>query len=1198
MKSDDHAVALKTAVMDGNTAAAHIAYRVNEVCAIFPITPSSTMAELADAWVAQGLKNIWGQVPVVQQMQSEGGAAGTAHGALQSGALTTTFTASQGLLLMLPNMYKIAGELTPCVFHVAARALATQALSIFGDHSDVMSARMTGFGMLAATSVQEAHDLALVAQAATLESRVPLIFFFDGFRTSHEENKITLIPDAQIREFIDDDLVRAHRARALTPDKPVIRGTAHNPDTFFQARESVNPFYARVPGIVQKAMDRLGEVTGRHYRLFRYSGHPDAERVVVAIGSACEVLDETAAWLKNRGERVGVLQVALYRPWDANAFLDAMPKSVKAIAVLDRTKEVGAPGEPLYLDVATTYAKAFSDSNVRHMPRVIGGRYGLSSKDFDPSMAKAVFDSLKQVEPRHGFTVGIVDDVTGTSLSTDASFDIEAPDVVRALFYGLGADGTVGANKNTAKILAAVPERHAQGYFVYDSKKSGSYTISHLRFGPKPIKAPYLLKSANFVGVHKFDFFFKFNVLGAAAHGATLLLNSPYDAAVVWDELPREVQKQVIDKKLKLYVIDASKVASSLGLGSRTNTILQTCFFALSGVLPREQAIAQIKEETERTYARKGRDIVKKNFEAIDAALASLHEVKVPETVTGRRPLDRTVPESAPEFVQRVTAAMMAQRGDALPVSALPVDGTYPTGTTQFEKRNIAEEVPFWESELCIQCGQCAVVCPHSVIRAKYYDKGSLGDAPALFRAAPINARGYPDSRYTLQVYVEDCTGCGVCVENCPAHSPEDAKKRAINMKPRLEHLETERRNIAFFEKLPWADRARVNFANVRGMQFLEPLFEFPGACAGCGETPYLKMLSQLFGDRLQIANATGCSSIYGGNLPTTPWSKNVEGRGPAWSNSLFEDNAEFGLGYRIAIDQQAEQARLLATKLAPRIGGDLVAALLGAPQITESDFRIQRQRVAALKAKLEDVDSADAKNLMAVADCLVRRSVWLVGGDGWAYDIGFGGLDHVLSTGKNVKVLVLDTEVYSNTGGQASKATPLGASAKFAAAGRKSPRKDLALMAIAYGNVYVAQISMGANSEQALIALREAEAYNGPALILAYSQCIAHGTDLRYGMKQAARAVASGHWPLLRFDPGLRKRGMNPFRLDSTRPRISLEEYRDKEVRFTSLTQTRPDEARAMLAQAQLALDERYRLYEDMAARDGSRFLPHWGEV
>jgi len=890
--------------------------------------------------------------------------------------------------------------------------------------------------------------------------------------------------------------------------------------------------------------------------------------------------------------------VALYRPWDAEAFLAAMPKSVKSVAVLDRTKEVGAPGEPLYLDVVTSYAKAFSDGKRPRMPKVVGGRYGLSSKDFDPAMAKAVFDALKSPEPRNGFTVGILDDVSGTSLPVEAGFDIEHPDVVRALFYGLGADGTVGANKNTAKILAAAPGRYAQGYFVYDSKKSGSYTISHLRFGPARIRAPYLLKSASFIGVHKFDFLFKVDVLAAAADGATLLLNSPYSAEDVWEEFPREVQKEMIEKQLKVYVIDASRVASSLGLASRTNTILQTCFFALSGVMPREQAIAQIKQETERTYARKGQDIVKKNFEAIDAALANLQQMKVPAAVTSRLTRQRAVPESAPEFVRRFTGAILEQRGDALPVSALPVDGTYPTGTTQYEKRNIAEEVPIWEPELCIQCGQCAVVCPHSVIRAKYYEKGSLKSAPAGFRAAPINARGYPDSRYTLQVYVEDCTGCGVCVENCPAHSPEDVGKRAINMKPRLDHVQAERNNIAFFEKLPWADRSRVNFANVRGVQFLQPLFEFSGACAGCGETPYLKMLSQLFGDRLQIANATGCSSIYGGNLPTTPWAMDAKGRGPAWANSLFEDNAEFGLGYRIAIDQQTQQARTLVKKLAPQVGDDLVTALLQAPQVAESDFQIQRERVAALKAKLTDLPGADAKNLAVLADFLVHRAVWLIGGDGWAYDIGYGGLDHVLATGLNVKILVLDTEVYSNTGGQASKATPLGASAKFASAGKKSPRKDLAMMAIAYGNVYVAQLSMGANSEQALIAMREAEAYNGPALLLAYSQCIAHGTDLRFGMKQAARAVASGHWPLFRFDPGMRQRGMNPFRLDSTRPRIPLDEYRANEVRFKSLMQTHPDAARVMLTQAQLALDERYRLYEDLAARDGSRFLPHWEDA
>jgi pyruvate-ferredoxin/flavodoxin oxidoreductase len=1181
----------KSVVMDGNTAAAHIAYRVNEVCAIFPITPSSTMAELADAWAAQGIKNIWGQVPVIQQMQSEGGAAGAVHGALQSGALTTTFTASQGFLLMLPNMYKIAGELTPCVFHVAARAIATQALSIFGDHSDVMSARMVGFAMLAAASVQEAHDLALVAQVATLESRVPIIFFFDGFRTSHEENKISLIPDEQIRAAIDDDLVRAHRARALTPERPVIRGTAQNPDTFFQARESANLYYDAVPAIVQRAMDRVGALVGRTYRLFRYSGHPEADRVVVVIGSAFEVLDETATWLNAHGEKVGVLHVTLYRPWDHEGFRTALPSTVTRIAVLDRTKEPGGPGEPLYLDVVTTYAEALAARRISSMPVIIGGRYGLSSKDFDPAMAKTVFDELKKPQPKRGFTIGITDDVTHTSLPVDASFDIEPPDVVRALFYGLGADGTVGANKNSTKILAEDPNRHAQGYFVYDSKKSGSYTISHLRFGPRPVRAPYLLKSANFVGVHKFDFLYKLDTLAAAAPGATVLVNSPYGADAVWDELPREVQQQIIDRRLKLHVIDASKVAADLGLGSRVNTILQTCFFALSGVMPKDQAVASIKKATEKTYARKGKAIVQKNFAAIDSAVANLHEVRVPAKAAGQRIRLTLVPDSAPEFVRNVTAAILAMRGDTLPVSALPVDGTYPVGTTRYEKRNIADDVPIWESDLCIQCGQCAIVCPHSVIRAKYYDESRLAGAPETFRAAPINARGYPDSRFTLQVYVEDCTGCGVCVENCPAHSPADAAIKAINMKDRLQHVVAERENSRFFETLPWADRTRVNFANVRGVQFLEPLFEFSGACAGCGETPYLKLMSQLFGERLQIANATGCSSIYGANLPTTPWAANGEGRGPAWASSLFEDNAEFGLGYRLAIDSQTEQARALAQGLASRIGGDLVSAILHAPQVTESDFRVQRQRVAALKAALAGATDPDSANLLALADFLVRRSVWIVGGDGWAYDIDYGGLDHVLASGKNVNILVLDTEVYSNTGGQASKATPLGATAKFAAGGKTTPRKDLALMAVAYGRVYVAQIAMGANNEQALVAMREAEAYPGTSLILAYSQCIAHGIDMRHGMKQAARAVASGYWPLFRFDPTMRGRGMNPFRLDSPRPRIPLEEYRYNEVRFKSLVQTHPDLAKRLLDEAQRGVEERYRVYEDLAARDGSRF-------
>jgi pyruvate-ferredoxin/flavodoxin oxidoreductase len=1186
-------MSVQSVVMDGNTAAAHIAYRVNEVCAIFPITPSSTMAELADAWASQGVKNIWGQVPVIQQMQSEGGAAGAVHGALQSGALTTTFTASQGLLLMLPNMYKIGGELTPCVFHIAARAIATQALSIFGDHSDVMSARMVGFAMLAAASVQEAHDLALVAQVATLESRVPVMFFFDGFRTSHEENKISLIPDDQIRAAIDDDLVRAHRARALTPEKPVIRGTAHNPDTFFQARESANLYYAAVPGIVQRAMDRIGAITGRAYRLFRYSGHPEADRVIVVVGSAFEVLDETAAWLNAHGEKVGVVHVALYRPWDAESFRAALPQTVTHIAVLDRTKEVGGPGEPLYLDVLTTYAEALAAGRIASMPVIVGGRYGLSSKDFDPAMAKTVYDELKKPQPKRGFTVGINDDVSHTSLTVDASFDIEPPDVVRALFYGLGADGTVGANKNSTKILAEDPNRYAQGYFVYDSKKSGSYTISHLRFGPQPVRAPYLLKSANFVGVHKFEFLFKLDPLEAAAPRATVLVNSPYGPDTVWDELPREVQRQIIDKQLKLHVIDASKVAAGLGLGSRVNTILQTCFFALSGVMPKEQAIESIKKATEKTYARKGKAIVQKNFAAIDSAVANLHEVRVPAKSAGQRIRLTLIPDSAPAFVRNVIAPILAMRGDTLPVSALPVDGTYPVGTTRYEKRNIADDVPIWESDLCIQCGQCAIVCPHSVIRAKYYDESRLAGAPETFRAAPINARGYPESRFTLQVYVEDCTGCGVCVENCPAHSPADPAIKAINMKDRLHHVEAERENVRFFESLPWADRTRVNFANVRGVQFLEPLFEFSGACAGCGETPYLKLMSQLFGDRLQIANATGCSSIYGGNLPTTPWAANGEGRGPAWANSLFEDNAEFGLGYRLAIDSQTGQARALAQKLAPRLGGDLVSAILQAPQVTESDFRVQRQRVAALKAALAGTTDPDAANLLALADFLVRRSVWIVGGDGWAYDIDYGGLDHVLASGKDVNIIVLDTEVYSNTGGQASKATPLGAIAKFATGGKTTPRKDLALMAVAYGRVYVAQIAMGANNEQALVAMREAEAYPGTSLILAYSQCIAHGTDMRHGMKQAARAVASGYWPLFRFDPTMRGRGMNPFRLDSPRPHIPLEDYRYNEVRFKSLAQTHPDLAKRMLGEAQRGVHERYRVYEDLATRDGSRFEP-----
>src|ERR1022692_2341794 len=1165
---------IQSAVMDGNTAAAHIAYRVNEVSAIFPITPSSVMAKWADAWASEGIKNIRGNIPVVQQMQSEGGAAGAVHGSLQSGALTTTYTASQGLLLMLPNMYKIAGELSPCVFHVAARSLATQALSIFGDHSDVMSARMTGFAMLAAASVQEAHDLALVAQAATLESRVPILYFFDGFRTSHEENKISIIPDEQIRAMIDDNLVRAFRIRALSPEHPVVRGTTHNPDTFFQARETVNPFYERLPGIVQKAMDDLARLTGRRHQLFRYTGHPEADRVAVAIGSACEVLVRTAAYLNAKNEKLGVLQVTLYRPWSADAFLAALPKSVSAVAILDRTKEGGAPGEPPYLDALSAFAHAPAAGKGPAMPKLIGGRYGLSSKDFDPAMAKAVFDELKSPNPKHGFTVGIDDDVSHTSLAIDSSFDIESPDDVRALFYGLGADGTVGANKNSVKILADDPGRYAQGYFVYDSKKSGSSTISHLRFGPKPIRAPYLLKSASFVGIHKFDFVFKQDVLGAAASKATVLINSPYGPDAVWDELPRHVQQQLIDKKLKLFVVDASKVAFDLGLGARINTILHTCFFALSGILPRDEAIAAIKSETKRTYARKGADVVKKNFAAIDNALANLHEVSVPDIATGSQSAYNAIPEGASVFVREITAVMMAGRGDTLPVSPMPIDGTFPTGTAKYEKRNIAEQVPIWEPDLCIQCGQCSIVCPHSVIRAKYYDRTRLGDAPEGFKAVPINARGYPDSRYTL----------GVCVEDCPAHSPDDAKIKAINMKSRLDHLDAERESIAFFEKLPWADRTRVNFANVRGVQFLQPLFEFSSACAGCGETPYLKLLSQLFGDRLQIANATGCSSIYGGNLPTTPWTYGPDGPGPTWANSLFEDNAEFGLGYRMAIDKQTEIATGIARKLAPQLGEELVQALLAAPQVTESDFRVQRDRVAALKEKLATVGDADAKNLLALADFLVRRSVWIVGGDGWAYDIGYGGLDHVLASGRNVNVLVLDTEVYSNTGGQASKATPRAAVAKFAAGGKPGPKKDLGLIAMSYGNVYVASVAMGAKDEHTLKAFLEAEAYEGPSLIIAYSHCIAHGIDMTTAMSDQKVMVDSGYWPLFRYNPDLVAQDKNPFQLDSRAPTITLKEYIYNETRYTMLVKSNPEQAKKLLDLAQQDVAGRWKLYDYMA--------------
>ncbi len=1179
------------ATLDGNEAAASVAYRLNEVCCIYPITPSSPMAEFADEWASKGQRNVWGNLPTVVEMQSEGGAAGALHGALQGGALSTTFTASQGLLLMIPNMYKIAGELTSAVLHVAARSLAAQGLSIFGDHADVMAVRQTGFALLASASVQEAHDLALVAQAATMQTRVPFLHFFDGFRTSHELNTIDLLDDDDLRALVPEDLVREHRARGLSPERPFIRGTAQNPDVYFQARETVNPFYARVPGVVQDAMDRFGERTGRQYQLIEYSGAPDAERVLVLMGSGAETARETAAYLNAHGERVGVVQVRLYRPFPAQALLDALPAGVRTIAVLDRTKEPGSHGEPLFLDVVTALTEAHMAGSLDALPRVVGGRYGLSSKEFTPGMVAGVFAELALERPRSRFTIGITDDVSGTSLPYDAALDIEPAGTVRAVFFGLGSDGTVGANKNTIKILGSDPDLHAQGYFVYDSKKSGSQTVSHLRFGPDPIRAPYLVQQASFVGCHHFGLLDRVDVLSRAAPGATLLLDAPYDPELVWDSLPRPVQQQILDKGIDVYAIDAGRVAREVGLPGRTNTLLQTCFFAISGVLPRDEAISRVKASIAKTYGKRGADVVARNDAAVDRALAALHRIEVPEHVTATRELPRVVPVGAPPFVQQVTAMMMAGRGDELPVSALPVDGTYPSGTTAYEKRNISDIVAEWDADLCIQCGNCSFVCPHSVIRSKYYDKSRLEGAPAVFPSAPLDAVGTPDARYTLQVYVEDCTGCGLCVEACPAQAPLDPTRKAINLADRAPLVARERDNIAFFETLPVNERSRVDFGTVRGSQFLEPLFEFSGACAGCGETPYLKLLSQLFGDRLTVANATGCSSIYGGNLPTTPWTTNAAGRGPAWSNSLFEDNAEFGLGLRVAADMHTQLARTRLSQLRETVGGDLVDAILDATQLRESELAAQRELLAELQRRLDGVTGPAADDLRSVADHLIRRSVWIVGGDGWAYDIGSGGLDHVLASGRDVNVLVLDTEVYSNTGGQMSKATPLGAVAKFAAAGKTVPKKDLALQAIAYGSVYVARVAMGADPQQTLRAFREAEAYDGPSLVIAYSHCIAHGIDMSKGLDQQYRAVASGHWPLVRYDPLVRAAGGNPFLLDSPRPRIALSDYVYRELRYKMLANSAPAEAERLLALAQEAVNQRWAVYEEMATRGPERF-------
>jgi pyruvate-ferredoxin/flavodoxin oxidoreductase len=1181
--------------IDGNEAAVSVAYRLNEVCCIYPITPSSPMAELADEWSSQGRPNLWGSVPTVAEMQSEGGAAGALHGALQSGALATTFTASQGLLLMIPNMYKIAGELTPTVLHVAARSLAAQGLSIFGDHSDVMAVRQTGFAMLASASVQEAHDLALVAQAAALASRIPFVHFFDGFRTSHELNTIDLLDDGDLRALVPEELVRAHRQRALSPEHPFIRGTAQNPDVYFQGRETVNPFYARVPETVQQAMDAIGGRTGRRYRLVSYTGHPEADRVIVLMGSGGQTAARAAEYLAARGERVGVIQLRLYRPFPAPALLAALPPTTQRIAVLDRTKEPGSLGEPLFLDVMTALAESRS-GNGHHMPLVTGGRYGLSSKEFTPGMVAGVFTELAGPHPRPRFTIGINDDVGGTSVAYDPALDIEPPETLRAVFFGLGSDGTVGANKNTIKILGADPGTHVQGYFVYDSKKSGSQTVSHLRFGPAPIQAPYLIGQASFVGCHQPGLIERAEVLDRAAPGATLLLNTPCPPEDVWDSLPQRVQKQILAKQIALYAIDASRVARDAGLGGRVNTVLQTCFFAISGVMPAGEAIKAIKGAIDKTYRRRGADVVRRNHAAVDAALAALHQVKIGGQVTAGRDVAPPVPDAAPEFVRHVTAAMMDGRGDDLPVSALPVDGTYPSGTAAYEKRNIAADVATWDPDLCIQCGNCSFVCPHSVIRSKFYEPGLLDGAPEGFQSAPLNARGLPDAQYTLAVYAEDCTGCALCVEACPVSSPTDPQVKAINLAPREPQVAAARRNIAFFEELPVNDRPRVDFGTVRGTQFLQPLFEFPGACEGCGETPYLKLLSQLFGDRLMIANATGCSSIYGGNLPTTPWATDSAGRGPAWSNSLFEDNAEFGLGFRLAADLHLRLARSRLRELSDLVGPGLVEEILTAPQRRESELAAQRQRIAEVSQRLETLDASTGAgptvaDLRSVLDHLVRRSVWLVGGDGWAYDIGSGGLDHVLASGRDVNVLVLDTEVYSNTGGQMSKATPLGAVAKFAAAGKTVPKKDLALQAIAYGNVYVARVAMGADPQQTLRALREAEAYEGPSLVIAYSHCIAHGIEMRKGMDQQYRAVASGYWPLIRYDPVVRSEGGNPFLLDSSRPRMPLASYTSRELRFRILAQKDPAEAERLAGLAQEEADRRWAMYEEMAARGPERF-------
>jgi pyruvate-ferredoxin/flavodoxin oxidoreductase len=1171
--------------LDGNEAVASVAHRLSEVIAIYPITPSSTMGELADEWSAAGRRNLWGAVPQVTEMQSEAGAAGAVHGALQAGALATTFTASQGLLLMIPNMYKIAGELTPFAMHVAARTIATHALSIFGDHSDVMACRQTGFAMLASSSVQEAQDFAAVAHAATLESRIPFLHFFDGFRTSHEIAKIEALSDDNLRALIGDRFVSAHRSRALTPDRPTLRGTAQNPDTFFQASEASNRFHDAVPRIVAGVFARFAEITGRLYRPFEYTGHPEAERVVVAMGSGSQTVEETVRFLSDRGERVGALTVRLYRPFSVSHFIDVLPSTVRSIAVLDRTKEPGSVGEPLFLDVVAALAAVRDQGLSALSPRVIGGRYGLSSKEFTPSMAKAVFDELAKPSPRRQFTVGIVDDVTRLSLSPDGDLDVEPPDVARAIFFGLGADGTVGANKNTIKIIGEETGNHAQGYFVYDSKKSGAMTVSHLRFGPRPIRAPYLVTRARFVACHQFEFLGRLDVLEALEPGGDFLLNSPYGPDEIWGRLPREVQTTLLEKKPRFFVIDANRVAREAGLGGRTNTILQTCFFAITQALPRDEAIERIKSAIEKTYSRKGSEVLKRNFAGVDAALASLFEIRLPSAATGEPQLP-IVPPSAPEFVQRVTAVLMAGKGDLLPVSAFPPDGTWPVGTARFEKRNIASEIPVWDPALCIQCNKCVLICPHAVIRAKVFDPSLLEKAPESFQATDFRAVDYAGMKYALQVSPEDCTGCALCVAFCPAKDKTNPRRKAIRMEPQRALREAERKNWEFFLELPEPDLSRLRVLDVKGSQFAEPLFEFSGACAGCGETPYIKLLTQLFGDRLLIANATGCSSIYGGNLPTTPYSANRDGRGPAWSNSLFEDNAEFGLGMRLALDSFADQARELLEALAPVVGEKLAHEILEAEhQSGDAAIRTQRDRIDKLRQLLAGLDTTEARRLSELADALVRKSVWLVGGDGWAYDIGFGGLDHVLASGRDVNILVLDTEVYSNTGGQQSKATPFGAIAKFASAGKRTPKKDLGLIAMGSGNAYVASIAMGARDHQTLKAILEAESYPGPSIVIAYSHCIAHGYDMVHGADQQKLAVESGVWPLFRFDPRRLASGEPPLVLDAPAPKASVADYLGNENRFRALERFGANVWRRAIDGAAQGARRRQAFYRHLAA-------------